>query len=52
MYNNFYVILLALEMSKEHRGPKCPSVLFASLCKSKLHINFYDILELILKLIH
>ena len=52
MYINIYAILLALEMSKEHRGPKCSSVLFASLCKPKLHNNFYDILELILKLIH
>ena len=52
MYSNFYAILLALEMSKEHRGPKCPSVLFASLCKPKMHNNFHDILKLIQKLIH
>uniref|UniRef100_U9ULG3 Uncharacterized protein n=1 Tax=Rhizophagus irregularis (strain DAOM 181602 / DAOM 197198 / MUCL 43194) TaxID=747089 RepID=U9ULG3_RHIID len=29
-----YVMLLALEMSKEHRGPKCPSVLFNATCDS------------------
>jgi hypothetical protein len=34
-----YVMLLDLEMSKEHRGLKRPSVLFASLCKLNIHTN-------------